>query len=333
MTYHQIQQGSVQEAYGTIMGYIYHSPFSENPLIHGYAGMLSAYLAEKDNTRRSQSFVRSSQSMDPYGNADDEPSDSQAPIQRNVSEAIKHFEKACALDNSNDMFTRCMVELLFKSGQRDEAITLMEEFCKKNPTNPTIQHMLFSTLYAEFPNDHSKWIDHAKQCARLDPACDLESIIQPIVQHYEMVISKQVASESVPTRLEILRLLATRIDYGASEMWVWEKTVETLMHIKKKPSVSDADAEIWKDRLSWWSSFLFLRLPTPSTLNLSNEEDKLLVLKLICARYIYPVDYVKFPASQILFRSSSKKELKGLLKPHEFWLKRIEEEALNSDDA
>ncbi|KAK9768331.1 TATA box-binding protein-associated factor RNA polymerase I subunit A, variant 2 [Basidiobolus ranarum] len=280
MTYHQIQLGNIQDAYGTMMGYIYHSPFSENPLIHGYAGMLSAHIAEKENAnlRRSQSSAPSSQGMDLYGSMDpdEDSNDKQVPAQRNVLEAIKHFEKACALDEANDMFTRCLVELLFKSGQHKEAITVMEDFCRRNPKNPAIQHMLFTTLYTDSPDNPEVWLEHAKLCVKLDPACSVESVIRPMIQYYEEMINTEKGKEkNVSLRLEILQLLATRIDYGNNEIWVWEKTVETLMRLKKKSP--EADTEIWKDRLSWWSSFLFLHLPVPSTeLHPDSEQDRLL---------------------------------------------------------
>ncbi|MEP1449189.1 MAG: tetratricopeptide repeat protein [Paraglaciecola sp.] len=77
-----------------------------------------------------------------------------AKIQENNEQlelAIESYKKAISIDPSNLEAIKNSAKLLHKSGREKDAIILLEQYLKRNPTNPIAQHMLASFGAADTP--------------------------------------------------------------------------------------------------------------------------------------------------------------------------------------
>ncbi|KAI9008341.1 hypothetical protein BC832DRAFT_420203 [Gaertneriomyces semiglobifer] len=201
---------------------------------------------------------------------------------QHFNKGVQHLATSLQLDGSNDLFLFFYLKLLLASGSYTKARDSARKFVRANPKQPNGYRYLLQIYHRHF-KDSPEWVQLAEKLLVIDPVCDEELALRPLVQHYESLSDSVGDNVDTPCALRIMRVLAARIDYDKGGPWIWKQLALCLRSVNANHD--GADEDIWKDRRGWWFGWCFLQ--TNSAKVTLSEGSENVLYKLICAFYIF----------------------------------------------
>ncbi|KAJ3159277.1 hypothetical protein HDU86_001880 [Geranomyces michiganensis] len=310
MTFYYLRFGMYEDAYNRLQGYISSYPYNENARLVGYAGLVCYMLWKQEATRvvdhadredegffGSQTWGSSQQSYSSSygwsqqsvsGNVDAPTVQPEGDLaSRHYSNAIQHFELSLFLDPSSDMILFHYLKLMLAAGDVAAATAKISKFIIENPSNPN-GYRYFLTLHNTTSRVSSEtWIPYAYKLLELDPVSDERVALKPLVAFFE---AEYAAVNNIEACHTIVDVLATRLDHGDGEVWMWRALGENLARLRKAEAPFQND--VWVERENWWPSLHFgPAADEPRTEAPSAETEELVLCKAICAFLLFPNRY------------------------------------------
>ncbi|KAJ3292126.1 hypothetical protein HK104_005550 [Borealophlyctis nickersoniae] len=295
ITLYQMRFGLFEQAYERLQSYLPLYPYNENAALLGYAGVLCYLMWQHENARvwREAGTTDRGLTNDMGGEGEKAPTFEGDFASRHYSEAMQHFESAFQVakdgdaSDGNDFFLFCYLKLMIAAGDKTGALKKVKEYVTRYPNS--LNGLRYLISLARQQGEHpSEWIPHARTFLQLDPVSDPAVALVPLVEALEATTNSGDANE-LQVSVNVVALLANRLDYDAGDEWMWAKLVEHL-RVVRKAGEEPADDFLWQDRRSWWPSFHFSGSKGPT--NEANKKD-LVVNKAIFAQYIFPETFAR----------------------------------------
>ncbi|CAG8457259.1 6296_t:CDS:2 [Acaulospora colombiana] len=224
LIFFQMDSGNPVEALETLETYLPQVPFCDNPLFHGYAGLLAYALWDHlgvamDVSRSPSSERRRAEGADIE--EEDEPLletenyDDEQHMERRMRYydlSARSFKMSLDLDIGNDMFLAYYIKLLLAGGDFEEALRMIDTFCEKNPRNLTGHRIRFETLY-RYRVEDKRWIEAGEEYHKIDPSSPPEKVLNPLINHYEKIIGNKGPVQLLEGREIVDALIETRADW------------------------------------------------------------------------------------------------------------------------
>ncbi|GES93267.1 hypothetical protein GLOIN_2v1685305 [Rhizophagus clarus] len=259
LVFYQVKYGQTIDALATIETYLPQEPYCNNPLLYGYAGLISYSLWEQLNVKfkksepevvgyKPQKRKNASKMILPprerskrkrKRNADEKDDDFievddqiMDQHQRYYENSLRNFRMSLDMDMSNDIFLVHYVKLLLYKEEIGEAINAIQNFCNENPSILTGHRLLFEVLYT-YERLKYEWVDIGKTYHRIDPVSPPDEVFNPLMEHYTQVIEQTNGKDRdilADAYFNICELLFQRIEcgddssnylYQAIEYFVW----------------------------------------------------------------------------------------------------------------
>ncbi|CAI2171259.1 17853_t:CDS:10 [Funneliformis geosporum] len=247
LVFYQMKYGNATDALATAETYLPMEPYCNNPVLHGYTGLLAYSLWEqlnimiKENESKHKIYKppKHEQFMDRQ--------------KRYYEMSLSNFKRSLDLDMSNDMFLMYCVKLLLHNEEIEEAITVMQNFCDKNPSVLTGHRLLFEVLRT-YKSFDSKWVEVGKTYHRIDPVSPPEIVFNPLIEHYTQVIKRTSEEEReilADAYYNICELLFQRIEYGDDNTNYLFKTLQSFIWLELIKI-----GELLKNRGEWFRQYL-----------------------------------------------------------------------------
>ncbi|CAG8433074.1 10703_t:CDS:2 [Diversispora eburnea] len=268
LIFYQIKYGQAEEALVTLETYLPQSPYNENPLFHGYTGMLAFSLWDQSNITNIFPFSNKRKrglNEDEYILNGDHILEQQM---RYYNLSVRSLKIALDKDIKNDMFLLLLANE--ETEEIDEALRSIEDFCKEN----------------------SEWVNAGKVYHQVDPLSPPESALDILINYYENVIIIEQTSEGNQRNLvfahyNIVELLFQRIEHGDDKISYFKKLIIHFIWLEfLDPSYMMINS-LLKSRVSWIHSFIWCQalhlLPseTPQNYQTTINEDHLGLYRLL----------------------------------------------------
>ncbi|RHZ61894.1 hypothetical protein Glove_345g9 [Diversispora epigaea] len=265
LIFYQIKYGQAEEALVTLETFLPQFPYIENPLFHGYAGMLAFVLWDQLNTTNVFPFSNKRK----RGLNEDEYilEDSDHILERQMryyNLSVRSLKMALDKDIKNDMFLVYYVKLLLTNEEKeeiDEALRSIEDFCKENSGILTGYRLRFETLY-KYRNENLEWVNAGKVYHQMDPLSPPESVLDILINYYENVIIIENTNERNQRNLifahyNIVELLFQRIEHGDDKISYLKKLMIHFIWLEFLDPFHVMINALLKSRISWIHSFIW----------------------------------------------------------------------------
>ncbi|CAG8487446.1 2872_t:CDS:2 [Acaulospora morrowiae] len=183
LIFFQMKSGNSAEALETLETYLPQVPFCDNPLFHGYTGLLAYALWDHLGVANNISYISSNgreeversviEHDDEHIMEDDEHHMEERMRYYNLS--ARSLKKSLDMDIRNDMFFVYYVKLLLAGEDFEEAFHIIDTFCDKNPHALTGHRIRFETLYYH-RNENAEWVNAGKEYHKIDPLSPPEKV-------------------------------------------------------------------------------------------------------------------------------------------------------------
>ncbi|RGB31786.1 hypothetical protein C1646_242132 [Rhizophagus diaphanus] len=215
LVFYQVKYGQTIDALATIETYLPQEPYCNNPLLYGYAGLISFSLWEQLNAKfkksepevvgykpqkrknaskiilppreRSKRKRKVDEKDDDFIEVDDQMMDQH---KRYYENSLRNFRMSLDMDMSNDMFLVHYIKLLLYKEEIGEAINVIQNFCNENPSILTGHRLLFEVLYT-YERLKYEWVEVGKMYHRIDPVSLPDEVFNPLMEHYTQVIGRE----------------------------------------------------------------------------------------------------------------------------------------------
>ncbi|CAG8617269.1 11652_t:CDS:10 [Funneliformis mosseae] len=285
LVFYQMKYGNATDALATAETYLPMEPYCNNPVLHGYTGLLAYSLWEQLNTMIKENEPKpeiykppkrknsSKKHIPPREKLKRNRNDYKEEIEipeideqfmdrrkRYYEMSLSNFKRSLDLDMSNDMFLIYSVKLLLHNEEIEEAITVIQNFCDNNPSVLTGHRLLFEVLHT-YKSFDSKWVEVGQAYHRIDPVSPPEKVLNPLIEHYTQVIKNTIEEEReilVDAYYNICELLFQRIEHGDDNPNYLYKTIESFVWLeyfdnRQKVKVK----ELLQNRGEWFREYLF----------------------------------------------------------------------------
>ncbi|KAJ3016851.1 UNVERIFIED_CONTAM: hypothetical protein HDU68_011996 [Siphonaria sp. JEL0065] len=122
---------------------------------------------------------------------------------------------------------------------------------QESSSQEQIQSQSYNFALSQTTIDES---DEATKMLQLDPICQPQLALMPLIESIEANLPQLADLSSIPIYLNILGILACRLDYDINaDIWIWNKLCHYVITIRLLNPHSDDP--VWADRKLWWLEF------------------------------------------------------------------------------
>ncbi|KAJ3372986.1 hypothetical protein HDU91_001668 [Kappamyces sp. JEL0680] len=222
-----IQSGRESQALERLATYTPLFPYSENPELIGYAGLICYRLWKDDNEHNARYLV----------------------------EGLEHLKASLLLYPHNSMFLQLYVEMCDAKDDLEGLERLLGTLLDKAPDDFYILKHACHFYWTHTREDYF-WFPLAIKLYQIDPLLDLH-----ILQYVALIAFDEETNGTLvsPTHLccQLLEILATRLEHSPSDRHGWELLIDYTRLMAQSSSFLSFRSDIWvaSTRQEWWPHF------------------------------------------------------------------------------
>ncbi|KAJ3378708.1 hypothetical protein HDU84_007348 [Entophlyctis sp. JEL0112] len=287
-----IHFGLYEDAFNLLERYVVTVQFSDDAVLLGHTGLASYLLWRAENPNQNPTNAV----FQPMWNGYAGENSIESPHFRN---ALLYLQKSVNAPNGfdNDIFVYMYAHLLQRNDDFSGAEAVLLQFRGIAFQNPNSCRYILELYHSVSQKIGFESAVIALDMLKLDPLCEPELALIPLIEFKESTLNSQ--APSVDWLVDVLGILAKRLDFHPGDEWTWRKLVQYTLQLRSISST--ADGVIWYDRQMWWLEAHMSRVT-------STDDDNLCVIKVIALYLVigpspHFVEFIHSPQCLVGFHS------------------------------